>query len=48
MIKCYYIVNNYTCFFCQKQCDKSQAGLLKCSKSLFSEVMLEYQRTAYW
>ena len=33
-IKCYYIVNNYTCFFCQKQCDRSQARLLKCSKSL--------------
>jgi len=43
LIKCYHIVNNYTCFFgSKKQCDQNQAMLVKCSKSLSTpEVVLK-------
>lgn len=39
IIKCYWLVNNSTCFLCQKQCDNNQARLFKCTKSFFPKVM---------
>lgn len=41
MLKCYYIVINYTCFFCQKQCDNKSSKALKVFKITYSRCDAE-------